>query len=86
MKNYSVYILFSLKLNKYYVGYTSDLETRMTKHLSSHKGYTGQIADWKVVYREQYGSKADAIRREKEIKGWKSRKMIEKLIVSKTQE
>jgi len=32
------------------------------------------------MLREIYSSKSDALKREKQIKGWKSRKMIEKLV------
>ncbi|MBK9670737.1 MAG: GIY-YIG nuclease family protein [Bacteroidetes bacterium] len=39
-----VYILFSSLANKYYVGYTGDkLSTRLQKHNSNHKGFTGKI-------------------------------------------
>jgi len=78
---YSVYILYSILLNRYYVGYTGMvLEERLKKHLSNHKGYTGKANDWEIVYRELYDIKGDAYMREREIKGWKSRKKIEELI------
>jgi len=48
----------------------------------NHKGFTGGIGDWIIVYTEFYDSKADAYKRELEIKNWKSRKRIEKLIGS----
>ena len=65
---YTVYILFSSQLNKYYVGYTSDLETLLVKHAYDHHGYTGQAKDWRVVYRFQCSSKSDAIKLERKIK------------------
>jgi predicted GIY-YIG superfamily endonuclease len=37
---YFVYILFSNKLEKYYVGFTSDLKSRLYKHNHIHKGFT----------------------------------------------
>ena len=77
---YYVYILFSTSKNSYYVGSTGDqLQERIRKHNSNHKGFTGHTGDWKLVYQEEYKSKADAMAREKQIKGWKSRKLIEKL-------
>jgi len=80
---WKVYILFSPTLNKYYVGYTGDnLEERLRKHNSNHKGYTGGLGDWKMVYEENFELKEIASQREKQIKAWKSRKMIEKLIDS----
>ena len=79
----SVYILFSLKLNKYYVGSSSaDLSVRIRKHNSNHKGFTGGIGDWELKYTETFMTKTEALKREKEIKKWKSRKLIEKLISS----
>ena len=77
---YYVYILYSAYLDKYYVGYTSDISGRLRRHLSNHKGFTGSAPDWKVVYTESYPSKEAAYLRERQIKKWKSRKMIEKII------
>ncbi|MCO6500009.1 MAG: GIY-YIG nuclease family protein [Vicingus serpentipes] len=78
------YILYSLKLDKYYTGYTcDDLHKRIAKHNSNHKGFTGGKGDWKLVYKEEFSSKKDAIEREREIKKKKSRKYIEYLISAK---
>ena len=78
---FHVYILFSLAKNKYYIGYTGDnLEERLRKHNTDHSGFTGRVSDWKIVYKEIFFDKSLAYRREKEIKGWKSRKRIELLI------
>jgi len=75
------YILFSAICDKYYIGYTGDdLLVRVRKHNSNHKGFTGISADWQIVYFEEYLTKKEAMQREKEIKQWKSRRMIEKLI------
>ena len=78
---FHVYILFSLLKNAYYVGFSGDdLQERVRKHNSNHKGFTGGSGDWKLMYYEAFDIKTDAIKREKQIKKWKSRKMIEKLI------
>jgi putative endonuclease len=78
---YVVYILFSPTKNKYYVGYTGDdLVSRMKKHNTHHKGFTGNSQDWRIVFSESFAEKQDALKREKEIKSWKSRIRIEKLI------
>jgi len=79
-----VYILFSSLANKYYVGYTGDkLSTRLQKHNSNHKGFTGKYIDWILVYSEEFETKSGAMSRERQIKSWKSRKEIEKLIATK---
>jgi putative endonuclease len=76
------YILFSENLNKYYIGSTRDpMEIRLKKHLSDHDGFTAKAKDWKVVFLENFDSYEKAALKEKIIKGWKSRKMIEKLIL-----
>ena len=78
---YKVYILYSELINKYYVGYTSDeILERIRKHNSNHDGFTGSKNDWVLKYLETFETKAEAMHREKEIKRWKSRIKIEKLI------
>jgi len=47
--------------------------------LKSVKGFTGSGSDWKVVYSEAFSTKDLAYAREREVKKWKSRKLIEKL-------
>jgi putative endonuclease len=80
---YFIYILFSKALNKYYVGSTSNIDERLKKHLSNHKGYTSMAKDWEIVYTESFDDRTSALVREKQIKRWKSRKMIEHLIKEK---
>ncbi len=78
---FTTYILYSKQADKYYIGYTGDdMNERLRKHNTNHKGFTGKYADWDIVYFEIFEEKLLAMNREKEIKGWKSRKMIEKLI------
>jgi putative endonuclease len=77
---YIVYIIYSASLNKFYVGYTGDeMNVRLKKHNANHKGFTGRNADWMIKYTEEFETKYDAMKREKEIKRWKSRLKIQKL-------
>jgi len=78
---YYMYILFSAIKNSYYIGFTGDdLDERIRKHNTNHKGYTGHHQGWELKYYETFNSKIEALKREKQIKNWKSRKLIEKLI------
>ena len=78
---YKLYILYSETKNRYYVGYSADeLSERIRRHNSNHHGFTGKSGDWQLVYFESYETKELAMKRERTIKSWKSRKMIEKLI------
>ena len=78
---FTVYILYSNTADKYYVGYTADdIEERLRKHNSIHSGFTGHHNDWQIMYAEVYSTKTEAMKREKQIKNWKSRKLIESVI------
>ena len=80
---YNFYILFSLLKDKYYIGHTGDdLQERLRKHNSNHKGFTGKVGDWRIIYTETYSTKEEAFARERQIKSWKNRNKIESLIKS----
>ena len=79
------YILYSETLDKFYIGHTCEnLDERLRKHLSNHKGFTSKIKDWKIVYFEILENKSLAYKRELEIKSWKSKIKIKKLIDNST--
>jgi putative endonuclease len=75
-----VYILFSEKLNKYYIGYTRDIDDRLAKHNRSMRGFTSLGKPWKLVYIEQLDTKQAAMTREQQLKNWKNSVRIESLI------
>ncbi|HNQ61824.1 MAG TPA: GIY-YIG nuclease family protein [Bacteroidia bacterium] len=78
---YTVYILYSEEASRYYIGYTSlSVYDRLNKHLSNHSGYTGKFKDWNLVYTESFNLKSEALRREKVLKNWKSKRRIQQLI------
>ncbi len=76
------YILYSEKLDRYYVGSTGDLEERLTYHNSGYAKYTKKGVPWKLAYKEEYSTRSEAVSREMAIKKKKSRKYIEWLISS----
>ena len=74
------YILYSNGLDRYYIGYTEQtVEQRLAKHLGEHKAWTHRAKDWVIAYREEHADKASAMRREREVKGWKKRSRIKAL-------
>ena len=74
------YIIFRNSLNRFYIGSTANIEERILRHNQKSKGFTGNKSDWVLVYSERFKTREEAIEREFQIKKWKSRKMIEKLI------
>ncbi|GAB3232071.1 GIY-YIG nuclease family protein [Algoriphagus aestuariicola] len=80
---YFVYILFSTKTRKYYVGSAENLESRLRHHNSGLTPYTKSGApEWSVRYSETVENRSLALKRELEIKRKKSRRYIEWLIAS----
>ena len=59
-----------------YTGVTSDLERRYKEHLKKTTHYTGYNQPSKILYSELFKTKANALKREKQIKGWTRRKKL----------
>ena len=80
---YFVYILFSTKTNKYYIGSTDNLEARLRHHNSGSTPSTKSGAPyWEIKFVETLPDKSSALQREIDIKRKKSRQYIEWLISS----
>jgi putative endonuclease len=80
---YTLYILYSESLDRYYVGYTNDLPRRLSEHNRSKGKYTDAGIPWILVYSESFASKKDAMDREKFIKSRKSKKFIIELVAQR---
>ncbi len=79
---YYVYILLSLKDNKFYTGYTENLKLRFEKHKS---GYVPSIKDrrpLKLIYSEACLDDKDAINREKYLKTYHGKMFIKNRLKS----
>ena len=79
---YFAYILYSPALDRYYIGSTEEVTVRLKEHIWKHRGFTARAKDWQLKYSEPFASRTEALKRERQIKKWKSRTMIEKLIAS----
>ena len=77
---YTLYILHSKSLDKYYVGYTNDLMRRLNEHNRIKGKFTDVGIPWVLVYKETYATKKIAMDREKLIKSKKSKKFIIELV------
>ena len=68
---YFVYILQSLKDNKLYTGYTSNVKRRFEEHNKGLVSITKHRRPFKLIYLEGYLNQQDATSREKFFKtGW----------------
>jgi len=80
--SFTVYILYGVKLNKYYIGQTSNLSERIIFHnnASFENSYTSKSDDWTLFFSIDCKSLKQALGVEKHIKSMKSRKYIENLV------
>ncbi len=67
-KKFFTYILQSEKDNTFYIGFTSDLNSRLSQHNSGKSTYSSSHRPYRVVYFEQYSSAKEAKDRESYIK------------------
>ena len=73
---YYVYVLISEKDNKFYTGYTSDLEKRIEEHLKGKVNSTRYRLPIKLVYFECSINQDDALHREKYLKSTYGKRYI----------
>jgi putative endonuclease len=78
---FTVYALYSPGFNKIYIGYTSDLASRLESHNKfARKGYTIHFRPWQLIYSEEFATKFEAMQREKQLKSARGRRFIWHLI------
>ena len=81
---YKVYILYSARYNKIYIGYTANLEERLLSHNQlGKKGWTIKFRPWILVYTESFDTKQEALLREKKLKTGKARQWIWEELIKK---
>lgn len=81
---FNVYVLYSEKYNKIYVGMTSNLEERFKSHNElGTKGWTIKFRPWIIIYTEEYEEKSIALSREKQLKSAQGRLFIRSLITKR---
>jgi putative endonuclease len=74
MKIYKVYILKSLKAEKYYIGSTEDVDKRLDVHNSSRAKWTKKFQPWILIYTEDFSTRGEAVTRERFLKSLKNTK------------
>ncbi|MBI4654511.1 MAG: GIY-YIG nuclease family protein [Nitrospirae bacterium] len=80
---YWVYIIKSALVNKYYVGHTANIESRIFHHRAGREKYTKIASDWQVVFSKEFKTRKEAKEVENFIKKQKSKIFIEKIIAGK---
>jgi len=77
-KKYHVYVLWFVRDETKYIGYTEDLGRRIRQHLSGQGRYTSHKGRFKLIYVESYRLKKEAKQREKYLKSRSGRRYLDK--------
>ena len=81
--SFYVYVLYSTEHDKIYIGFTSDLPSRLKSHNElAIKGYTLKYRPWSLIHTELFASKMLAMKREKQLKSAKGREFIRKKLLN----
>ncbi|MCL5034585.1 MAG: GIY-YIG nuclease family protein [Bacteroidetes bacterium] len=78
--SFYVYVLKSGKTGKFYIGQTNDLEDRYRRHNEGRVKSTKAGVPWSVVYFEKYETRAEAMRREHELKSLKGNERFRRIV------
>lgn len=79
---YYVYVIESLSHGTRYVGSTHDVEGRLREHNMGRCRYTKGRRPWGLVCQEAYGSRAEAMRRERFLKSGQGRECLDLFLFS----
>ncbi len=65
-----------------YIGHTQDLAKRLVEHRQGKSKWTKRDKGWEVLHREEYSTRAEAMRREKWLKSGVGREWLQKKLGS----
>ncbi len=80
MKKYFVYILKSKIKDITYAGHTDNIERRLIEHNSGKSIFTKKFKPWDLIYKEEFITVEEAIKREKYFKTAAGRRLIKKIL------
>lgn len=73
---WTVYLLFCDQ-KIIYTGLTNNFDRRFLEHKNKSSRFTKQFSDLKLIHKENFNTKTEAVKREKEIKGWNKNKKLD---------
>ncbi|MBI1754877.1 GIY-YIG nuclease family protein [Candidatus Azambacteria bacterium] len=75
-----VYIIKSFEGGRYYVGSCDNVEKRVEQHNKGRVRSTKAFVPWELLYTEKFKSRSESRNRERQLKSWKSREALERLM------
>ena len=80
---YFVYALYNHNTGKIYIGQTADLNKRLSEHNRKRGNhFTANVqGEWKLIYKEGFTNRSDAMKKEKYLKSGYGRKFLKKFLL-----
>jgi len=80
-----VYVITSETSGKIYIGQTIDIIKRLKQHNSKGDDHLSRFTKqnkgpWRLVYKEEYQTRKEALKREKQLKSFKGREFVKNII------
>ncbi|MBN2075138.1 MAG: GIY-YIG nuclease family protein [Dehalococcoidales bacterium] len=75
-----VYVLRSQSTGKLYIGQTPNMEKRLQEHQLGEARYTRGKGLWTLMYKEEYPTRSQAMKREKSLKSGKGREYLKEYL------
>src|SRR5262245_1017125 len=77
---YYVYIIYSAKCDRYYIGYSANVESRLQRHNRSEESGVGNYRTYKFCASKMINTELEERKEELRIKKQKSRLYIESIV------
>jgi putative endonuclease len=74
--SYFVYILYSETFNRFYIGQTNDIESRLSRHNSGTERATQPYRPWIIKWFVEKSTRAEAMQLEKKLKNLSGERLI----------
>ena len=75
--SYSVYILYSEAISKFYIGSCQNLEVRLKQHNSGYSRFTKTGIPWRIVWSKEVLDRTEALQLENKIKKRGAKRFID---------
>lgn len=80
---YNIYVLYSKKFDRIYIGQSDNIDRRIKQHNSGHVLSTKAYIPFELVYSEHFGTRDEAVQREKDLKSTTGRRFLRKILKEK---
>jgi putative endonuclease len=80
---YHVYVLYSEKYDRLYIGQTNNLENRIKRHNSGYEAATKPYVPWILITAFEFETREESVKMEKHWKQSNNRRKLRQLVIDK---